>query len=178
MKRIHLFILPLLLAAAGAAAEDEKLGFCIPANMEATTTALIEDPGFGVPIEDSAGTMAFESISIDKDTVTFSLTRLDESTETASAALARITLHPAEEAKDGDPTTENFAIHRVHGTRPAEDISIRPPSMRPGPGQGADEIVSPWALTSCDTPELATRKMGMPYSRARIYGIFAWRVCW
>ena len=46
------------------------------------------------------------------------------------------------------------------------DIANCPPKIAAGPGKGADDSVRPSASTNCEMPELATRNMGMLYSRA------------
>lgn len=98
------------LAASVCAALAAPSGLCIPPDSDIATTKLISDPGFDVTIEDPAGAMAFESISIDRSVATFTLERPSTIAGEDPAVLARVFLRPRDNAETGDEKSANFAV--------------------------------------------------------------------
>lgn len=124
----------LTVADPGHVRAEDDAAYCIPPGTEAQTTALIADPGFGVRIPDEqAGdaALSFESISIEKNVVTFTLARLEGEN---AAAVAHVTLRPSSAAGTGDRRSKHFAV----GTLVLEDS----PTIRSAVDRAVESILA------------------------------------
>src|SRR5690242_8071167 len=72
---------------------------------------------------------------------------------------------------------ETGARYRSIGRRATCERSSSPENAFASWANGMEEQTCPDQLTTWETPELATRKIGMPYSAARIGATRAWRSC-